>query len=137
MRIRLFAASVTSILGATLLAPFSVKAGADYCQTTRMGNRVCIQSIFGTRSMRGIVFTFDGYVYSTRYNCYNYNYESTSLKAVACWAYTALSSEPKSIPSGNEIPDEVKNIMSREGFIAEDQAIDLEKIKNAMPDEMK
>jgi len=129
--------AIASAFAIPLSSSMPVKAGADYCHTTTRGNRVCIQSVFGTRSNRGIVFTVDGYVYSNRYNCYNYNYASTSVQAVACWNYTGLSSEPKSIPSANEMPDEVKNIMSGEGFIAEDQAIDLEKVKNAMPDEMK
>jgi len=136
MKKRLFVASVASILGTTLLAPLLVKAAAEYCHTTS-GSYVCIQSVFGPRNNRGIVMTLDGRVSAHRINCYNYNYQRTSLFAVACWSYTAINAEPDNMPEVSEIPEEVKAMMIDGGFVPEDQAIDLEKVKNAMPDEMK
>ncbi len=128
------------IVALAIAAPLPIsapaQAGVDYCHYVN-GKRVCITTVFGKRHNRGMVFTVNGKVYSRRFNCYDYNYGSTSIAAVACWNYTGISSEPKSIPSANTITEEVKGIMTGGGFIPEDQAIDLEKVKNAMPDEMR
>ena len=120
-----------------LVISVPANAGADYCHTTTDGAYVCIQSVFGPRNNRGMVYTVDGYVYSSRFNCYSYNYGSTSLRAVACWSYTGIKSEPENVPEITEVPESVKGIMTEGGFISEEKAIDLEKVKNAMPPEMK
>lgn len=121
--------------------PFAVStpsiAGADYCHTDVDNNYVCIQSVFGPRNYRGMVYTFNGSVYSSRFNCYDYNYGSTSIRAVACWDYSAIKAEPADAPKVTEIPESVKGIMTGGGFIPEDKAIDLEKVRNAMPSEMR
>ena len=126
---------------AAFLIPLSVSgpvnAGADYCHRTTDGAYVCIQSVFGTRNNRGMVYTVNGYVYSSRFNCYSNNYGSTSLRAVACWSYTGIKSEPENVPEVTDVPESVKGIMTDGGFISEDKAIDLEKVRNAMPPEMK
>lgn len=133
---------LTSLAAAAAFAmPFAVStpsiAGADYCHTDTSNNFVCIQSVFGPRNYRGMVYTVNGSVYSSRFNCYNYNYGSTSIKAVACWNYNAIKAEPTDAPEVTEIPESVKGIMTEGGFISEDKAIDLEKVRNAMPPEMK
>jgi len=83
-----------------------------------------------------MVYTVNGTVYSSRFNCYNYDYGSTSLRAVACWSYQAISSEPKDIPKVTEVPESVRSLMTKDGFVGQDKAIDLEKVRKAMPPEM-
>jgi len=134
---KLTAISAAAAFFIPLSVSVPVNAGVDYCHTTTDGAYVCIQSVFGTRNNRGMVYTVNGYVYSSRFNCYSNNYGSTSLKAVACWSYTGIKSEPGNIPEVTEVPESVKGIMTDGGFIAEDKAIDLEKVRNAMPPEMK
>ena len=113
------------------------EAGVDYCMTNDVGNRVCIVGVYGSRSNRGMIWTLNGQVRNTRFNCYNYDYGSTSIAAVACWNYTGIKAEPSDAPEVTEIPESVKGIMSEGGFISEDKAIDLDKVRNAMPPEMK
>ena len=115
----------------------SAIAGADYCHTTSTGAYTCIQSVFGPRDYRGMVYTVNGNVYTSRFNCYNYNYGSTSIRAVACWSYNAIKAEPDDIPEVTEVPESVKGIMTEGGFVSPDKAIDLDKVRNAMPPEMK
>ena len=115
----------------------AVKAGADYCHTTTDGAYVCIQSVFGSRSNRGMVYTVNGYVYTNRFNCYRNDYGSTSIRAIACWAYTGIKAEPADAPEVTEVPENVRSIMSEGGFVSEDNAVDLDKVMNAMPPEMK
>ena len=111
-------------------------AAAEYCHTVN-GRYVCIEKVFGPRNNRGLVYTVNGNVYADRFNCYNYDYESTSLYAVACWSYNAIKAEPDDIPEVTEVPESVKGIMTEGGFVSPDKAIDLEKVRNAMPPEMK
>ena len=126
---------------AVLMSPFvglsPAQAGADYCHTDLSGNYVCIQSVFGPRSNRGMVYTMNGYVYSTRFNCYARNYGSTSIMAIACWSYTGIKSEPADAPEVTEVPKSIRSIMSEGGFVSEDRAVDLDGVMNAMPPEMK
>ena len=134
--------ALTSLAAAAAFAvPMAVSApsiaGVDYCHRDVNGNYVCIQSVYGPRNYRGMVYTFNGSVYSSRFNCYDYNYGSTSIRAVACWDYNAIKAEPADAPEVTEIPESVKGIMTEGGFISEDKAIDLEKVRNAMPPEMK
>ena len=70
-------------------------------------------------------------------NCYEYGYEPTSLTAVACWSFTPLKNEPLETPEPSEVPEDIQAIMKGGGFIDEDKAIDIEKIKKAFPAEMK
>ncbi len=134
--------ALTSIAAATSFAiPIAVsspaEAGVDYCMTTNSGARVCIVGVYGPRSNRGMIWTLNGQMTNSRFNCYNYDYGSTSISAVACWNYESIKAEPKDAPEVTEIPESVKGIMTEGGFISEDKAIDLEKVKNAMPPEMK
>ena len=70
-----------------LLRTLPAVAGSDYCHTNQAGDYVCIQSVFGPRNNRGMVWTLNGYVRTSRFNCYNYDYEQTSIIAIACWVY--------------------------------------------------
>lgn len=56
---------------------------------------------------------------------------------MACWDYNAINAEPSDAPDVTEIPESVKGIMTDGGFVSVDKAIDLEKVKNALPPEMK
>ena len=129
-------AAVASVMPLAELVPSA--AGSDYCHRNMSGNYVCIQSVFGPRHYRGMVWTLNGYVnVSKRINCYEYDYEPTSLTAVACWSYTPLKNEPLETPEPSKVPEDIKAIMTGGGFIDEDKAIDIEKIKKAFPDKMK
>ena len=92
--------------------------------------------MFGPRSNRGIVFTSRGRVYTRRFNCYDYNYGSRSLSAVACWSYEGISTEPLDLVDIESWPQEIEDLMSNDDFVPADQAVDLEKIKSVMPQEM-
>ena len=134
--------ALTSLAAAAAFAvPMAVSApanaAAEYCHRDVDGDYICIQSVYGARGNRGVVYTINGYVRNARLNCYNYNYESTSIAAVACWSYNAIKAEPADAPEVTEVPESVKGIMTEGGFISEDKAIDLEKVRNAMPPEMK
>lgn len=83
---RAFLLSIAAALS-PILEGMPAIAGSDYCHTNARGNYMCIQSVFGPRSNRGMVFTMNGVVGSYRVNCYDYNYEKTSLIAIACWVY--------------------------------------------------
>jgi hypothetical protein len=113
----LIATALAAASTAWISAPQPASAGADYCMRNTDGDYVCIQSVFGPRNYRGLVYTVNGSVYSSRFNCYNYDYESTSLKAVACWSYEAISSEPKNMPKVTEVPASVQAIMTSGGFV--------------------
>ena len=133
---------LTSLAAAVALAiPLGIsspaKAASEYCHTTTSGIYMCIENVFGPRSNRGVIYKVNGSIYSMRFNCYNYDYASTSLRAVACWSYNAIKAEPANMPEVTEVPDSVKGIMSDGGFVPEGKAIDLEKVRNAMPPEMK
>ena len=78
-----------------------------------------------------------GYAQSYIYDCYNDNYDRTSIIAYGCWAYSAISSEPDNLPEVADGADSLRGILSSGGFLSEKDAIDLEKVKNAMPPEMK
>ena len=137
MKTRLFAVSVASILGATFLGPLSVEA-ADYCITTTYGDRMCVHATYGPRGNRRMVISRNGGTpMSYRYDCYNESYARTSIVAYGCWAYTGISSDPTNYPEDEEISDSLRGILESDGFLPEDKAIDIEKAKNAIPDEMK
>ena len=125
---------------AAAVIPFALtpqsNAAAEYCHTDTDGDYVCIEKVFGTRRNRGMVFTVNGNVYAGRFNCYDYDYGATSITAIACWDYTGIESDPKDMPKITEIPESIKGIMTGGGFVSEDKAIDLEKVRNAMPAEM-
>ena len=114
----------------------SANAAAEYCMTNTSGNRVCIHAVYGPRNNRGITASTNGYMNNFRVNCYSRNYGSTSLIAYACWSYNAITTEE---------PPELTEATTQEtiaafgvsGFVSEDKAIDLEKVMNAMPPEMK
>ena len=129
--------AIASAFAIPLSSSMPVKAGADYCHTTKYGSYVCIQSVFGPRSNRGMVYIVDGYVYKSRFNCYNRSYASTSITAIACWSYTRIKAEPPDAPAVTEVPESVQSIMTEGGFVSEDKAIDLDKAMNAMPPEMR
>ena len=112
-------------------------AGVDYCATNDAGNRVCIVGVYGPRSNRGMIWTLNGQMRNSRFNCYDYGYQSTSIAAMACWSYNAIKAAPADAPEITEVPESVKGIMAEGGFVSEDMAIDLEKVRNAMPPEMK
>ena len=136
--------ALTSLAAAaTFAVPMAIsyttpaEAGVDYCMTNDAGNRVCIVGVYGPRSNRGMVWTLNGQMRNSRFNCYAYDYQSTSIAAMACWSYNAIKAEPADAPEVTDVPESVKGIMTEGGFISEDKAIDLEKIKNAFPPEMK
>ena len=111
---------------------------ADYCMTTTDGNRLCIHGTYGPRGRRRMVISQNGgYAKSYIYDCYNDNYGRTSIVAYGCWAYTAISSEPDNLPEVADEADSVRGILASDGFMPKGDAIDLEKVKNAMPPEMK
>ena len=133
--------ALTSLAAAAAFAvPLAISApanaAAEYCHRVTSGEYVCIEKVFGPRNRRGLVYTVNGNVYADRFNCYNYDYQSTSVYAIACWSYNAIKAEPADVPEVTEVPDSVKGIMTGGGFVSEDKAIDLEKVKNAMPPEM-
>ena len=134
-------ALTTIVAAAAFAVPLAISAptnaAAEYCHTDVDGDYICIQSVYGNRRNRGVVYTINGYVKNARLNCYNYNYGSTSIAAVACWDYNAIKAEPSDAPEVTEIPESVKGIMTGGGFVSDDKAIDLEKVRNAMPPEMK
>jgi hypothetical protein len=84
----LLSGSALALVCSSLLMPGSAHA-ADYCHTDDDGDYVCIQTVFGPRSNRGLVYTVNGNVYATRINCYHDSYNRTSIAAVACWSYNA------------------------------------------------
>ncbi len=124
-----------ALLSASMVATPSAIAGAEYCHRDTDGDYVCIHAVYGKRSNRGITASINGRINNFRVNCYNRRYGSTSLIAYACWSYNAIATEPKDFD-----PDSTKKslaIFEGSNFLSEDQAIDLEKVKNAMPDEMR
>lgn len=130
------AAIASGVVAPLFMVPGTAQAAAEYCHRIPSGAKVCIQTVFGPRSNRGMVFTSRGRVYTSRFNCYNYNYGSRSLRAVACWSYDGISSEPVDLPAIEPWPQEIKDLMSNGDFVPADQAVDLEKIKSVMPQEM-
>lgn len=85
----LLSGSVLALLCAPAVAPNPAKAAAEYCQTNDSGNYVCIEKVFGSRSNRGLIYTVNGSVFAMRIDCYAYNYERSSIVAIACWNYDA------------------------------------------------
>ena len=128
--------AIASAFSIPLLTAQVAKSAAEYCHYTN-GNYVCIEKVFGPRNNRGIIYTSNGNVYSARINCYARDYHSTSLNAVACWNYTGIKAEPENLAEIKQMPDSLKGIMTEGGFISSDKAIDLDKVMNAMPPEMK
>lgn len=129
--------AIASAFSIPLLTAQVAKSAAEYCHTDTSGDYVCIEKVFGSRGNRGLVYSVNGNVYASRFNCYNRNYGATSIRAVACWSYNAISSEPDNLAEIKETPESLKGIMTEGGFISSDKAIDLDKVMNAMPDEMK
>lgn len=129
--------AIASALSLPFFTAQVAKSAAEYCHTNGAGNYVCIEKVFGPRSSRGLIYTVNGNVYSARFNCYARNYHSTSLNAVACWNYTGIKAEPENLAEIKQMPDSLKGIMTEGGFISSDKAIDLDKVMNAMPPEMK
>ncbi|MCP9826457.1 hypothetical protein KBY78_13835 [Synechococcus sp. EJ6-Ellesmere] len=122
---------------ALLSAPRAL-AGADYCHTTADGSYACIQSVFGPRNSRGIVYVINGRVYADRVNCYNYGYERTSLIAVACWSYERVAdSAPKDLKSMTEPSEAAKKAITSSGVADKNNLISPDKIKRSLPLEMK
>lgn len=79
----LLSGSALALLCAPVISPNPAKAAAEYCQTNDSGNYVCIEKVFGSRSNRGLIYTVNGF--AMRIDCYAYNYERSSIAAVACW----------------------------------------------------
>ena len=129
--------AIASAFSIPLLTAPVAKSAAEYCHTDANGRYVCIQSVFGPRSNRGVVITANGSVYTYRLNCYNRTYASSSINAVACWSYTGIKAEPENLAEIKKPPTSLNKIMTEGGFISSDKAIDLDKVMNAMPDEMK
>lgn len=113
----------------------SANAAAEYCMTNTDNNRVCIHAVYGPRNNRGITSSTNGYMNNFRVNCYSRNYGSTSLIAYACWSYTGITTEPPEV--NEEATQETIAVFGASGFVSDDQAVDLEKVRNAMPPEMK
>jgi hypothetical protein len=86
---RLLGSATLAMLASTLLLPTGARAAAEYCHTDSNGDYVCIEKVFGPRYNRGLIYTVNGNVYSKRYDCYAYNYERSSIAAIACWNYDA------------------------------------------------
>ena len=134
--------SLASLVAATAIALpgliVSPSKAADYCMTTTKNDRMCIHGTYGPRGRRKMVISQNGgAAYSYIYDCYNDNYQSTSIIAVGCWDYAAISTEPPNLPEVAEKSSQVRAILSSSGSISSEMGIDLEKVRNAMPSEMK
>lgn len=133
---KLSKAIIASALMTPMAASMPAQAAAEYCHTDVDGDYVCIHAVYGNRSNRGITVSINGRIHNVRVNCYNPNYQSTSLVAYACWSYEAINSET-SLPEPSEKSESLVGIMSGSGFLPEGKAIDLDEVMNAMPPEMK
>jgi hypothetical protein len=135
------AVSLVAGLAAGLALPLGhnqiARAAAEYCQTNYDGAVACLHSVFGPRNYRGVVYTINGVLYSTRINCYNYNYARTSILSVACWSYNAISDKAaKQLPAAKEASAAELKLLVNEGKPASSNTINLETIKKNLPAEM-
>lgn len=125
----------TAFLSLALASPLLTLpsyAASDHCHYTRSGDYLCINSVWGPRSNRGINFTGNNKVYNIRVNCYTRDYEDTSLIAIACWAYEAISKPPADQQISTE--EVARKLSSGGGFVKPAGAIDLNRvIKNSLP----
>jgi hypothetical protein len=130
-------AGLTAVLAFPLGHTQFARAAAEYCQTNYDGAVACLHSVFGPRNYRGVVYTINGVLYSTRINCYNYNYARTSILSVACWSYNAISDKAaKQLPAAKEASAAELKLLVNEGKPASSNTINLETIKKNLPAEM-
>lgn len=113
-------------------------AAADYCQTDATGAYVCIHSVYGPRSNRGVIYSVNGSMFSGRVNCYDGGYARTSITAIACWAYNAVSSNPDSKAANAKPADPSQlKLITTVGTPSSNNKINADAAKSAMPAEMK
>jgi len=110
-------------------------AAAEYCHTDYDGDYVCIHAVYGPRENRGITASHNGSINNIRVNCYERNYESSSLIAYACWSYTGITAEPAKFPK--EVTKDLPSVFDSKGFVSSENAIDIDKAIKSMPPEMK
>jgi len=123
---------ILSAIGSTnalLISPAS--AGQDYCHYNVSGSYMCINSVWGPRENRGINVSVDGRVFNMRVNCFNRDYGSTSIIAVACWAYEGIQNVPKNPQYADD--QKLLKLVTSGGFVKPSNAIDVDKaIRNSM-----
>jgi hypothetical protein len=135
--------SIASILAtATVALPLSVapisNAAADYCMNNVAGARLCIFATYGTRDNRGMIITVNGKHSKTEgIDCYRDNYGPTSIIAYGCWGYEGIKSDSTNFDKYPQASESLKGIMSGSGFLSNENAIDIDKARKAMPAEMK
>ena len=127
--------AVTAAFAVPLVTSAPVRAAAEYCHTDYDGDYVCIHAVYGPRENRGITASINGSIDNIRVNCYNRNYQSSSLVAYACWSYTAIAVEPAEF--SEKATKDVSSAFSSVGFASKEFIIDVDKATQAMPPEMK
>ena len=78
-------AAAAALCSSLLIAPKAEARSGRYCHIDINGNFACIEGVAGPRHNRSLLYSINGYLYSSRHNCYDYNYSSVSLVSIACW----------------------------------------------------
>jgi hypothetical protein len=112
-------------MGLAIFMP-TANAGQDYCHYTESGSYMCINSVWGPRASRGINASVDGRIFNMRVNCFNRNYEPTSIIAVACWAYEGIQNVPKNPKYSDD--QKLQKLLTGGGFVKPSSAIDIDKV---------